>query len=57
MKEFSKTRIAYSTLRILDHPIEVNERYISELGYTMDDYKNGKIDFAGTYPKEDKRSC
>ena len=36
------------------HPIEVNESYLELFGYTMDDYKSGKMNFEELISKEDK---
>ena len=37
------------------HPIEVNESYLELFGYTMDDYKSGKLKLkhAGIFRKTD----
>lgn len=36
------------------HPIEVSESYLELLGYTMDEYKSGKVNFEEFISKEDK---
>ena len=53
--ELIKNPYCLLDLEDIDHPIEVDERYISVLGYTMEDYKNGKIDFSTLINDEDKR--
>ncbi|MBQ3936892.1 MAG: EAL domain-containing protein [Ruminococcus sp.] len=53
--ELIKNPYCLLDLEDIDHPIEVDERYISVLGYTREDYKNGKIDFSTLINDEDKR--
>ena len=36
------------------HPIEVSESYLELFGYTMDEYKSGKVNFEHLISKEDK---
>ena len=53
--ELIKNPYCLLDLEDIYHPIEVDERYISVLGYTQEDYKNGKIDFSTLINDEDKR--
>lgn len=53
--ELIKNPYCLLDLEDIYHPIEVDERYISVLGYTREDYKNGKIDFSTLINDEDKR--